>query len=295
MEPQPTPSTVTPVVTRLILANALVFLVLATVFTAPIFFESLQLAPSQVAARPWSLFTFLFLSGGLPQLAFSGLALALFGPPVERKLGSGVFIGYILATGFGVALLALILARFGTVAPVVGPWGVVLGFAVGYASVHADRTVPVLALPLTIRVKTLVWMMIGISVVGAIVGASTGIFHLADVGGVLAGMMFLRLRGIVPGSSTETRSTTPSVILTPIRLRVEPSTDRPAAVTGHGGHLPQEQLEASPTATVTPEEEVNRVLDKIGAEGWQSLTDEEQQFLEDISKKKRLDSGTDPA
>ena len=279
-------TTISPVIGRILLVNAVVHLVLSTILTAAAFSGSLQLIPDQVATRPWTLFTAMLVHSSLGHLALTSLGLLAFGPAVERRLGPGIFFGYYLVLGLGTSLFALVLARVGELPPVVGPWGAVVGMAVAYGSIYANRVVPVFALPLTIQLRTLVWLMVGVVGFGALWFRSAGLFHLADMGSVIAAMVFLRLRGIVPEREEEGELPARPVAAAPIRLRVEAASaerSNAAAGSGMGSEEPDEGESSGPTA----DEEINRVLDKISAEGMTSLTEAEQRFLRELSRRKR--------
>src|SRR2546422_6394658 len=94
----------TPWVRRLLVANLLVFLLQKTVFLH--LAAELGFAPLQALTHPWTLVTYMFLHGGVAHLAFNLLALYVFGPPVEERLGGRAFIGYYLLCGIGGAALA---------------------------------------------------------------------------------------------------------------------------------------------------------------------------------------------
>ena len=51
----------TPWVGRIMVTNAVVLLLLGTVFTAPVFVDLLQFAPGQSAGRPWTFLSYMFV------------------------------------------------------------------------------------------------------------------------------------------------------------------------------------------------------------------------------------------
>ena len=97
----------TPWVRRLLVANLLVFLLQKTVFLH--LAAELGFAPLQALSHPWTLVTYMFLHSGIAHLAFNLLALYVFGPPVEERLGGRAFIGYYLLCGVGGAALSYLL------------------------------------------------------------------------------------------------------------------------------------------------------------------------------------------
>src|SRR2546427_3604603 len=110
----------TPWVRRLLVANLLVFLLQKTVFLH--LAAELGFAPLQALTHPWTLVTYMFLHGGVAHLAFNLLALYVFGPPVEERLGGRAFIGYYLLCGIGgggpsLPMIVVVPPRLGVRAP----------------------------------------------------------------------------------------------------------------------------------------------------------------------------------
>lgn len=284
MDTHPRP-VMTPLVGRLAFLNATVYLLFATILTAPVFLSSLALTASAIPEHPWTILTFPFLHVSLPHLAITSLGLLVFGPSLERQLGSSRLLGYLAGTSLGVAVAALALVPVGVTGPVTGPWGSVLALAWAYGVFHADEEVPVFALPLTIRLRALVWFLLAVATTAALVNRPGGFFHLADLGGVLAGSLFLRLRS--PRGAALPRAEVPdprTAALTPIRLAA--ATESEPEPIG-GGVPPSSAPRGDGPAPPAAEDEINRVLDKISAEGMESLTPQERRFLQYIAQQKR--------
>ena len=104
----------TPWVGRLIIANAVVLLLLLTVFTSSSLQAALRFAPGEALHRPWTFLTYMFVHAGLLHLLVNMLMLFVFGPPVEHRIGGRAFILYYLYCGIGAAVLCLILSGFVT-------------------------------------------------------------------------------------------------------------------------------------------------------------------------------------
>src|SRR5262245_10324746 len=125
----------TPWVGRLIIANAVVLLLLLTVFTSPTLQAALRFDPSEALHRPWTFLSYLFVHAGLLHLLGNMLMLFVFGAPVEHRLGGRAFILYYLYCGIGAAVLSLALSGIieSAAVPVVGASGAVLGVGVAFA------------------------------------------------------------------------------------------------------------------------------------------------------------------
>ena len=91
----------TPWVRRLIVANLIVFLLQMTIFVNPWFVATFGFAPLDALARPWTFVTYTFIHANFLHLAFNLLALFVFGPPVEERMGGGAFLAYYGLCGLG--------------------------------------------------------------------------------------------------------------------------------------------------------------------------------------------------
>src|SRR5687767_10119342 len=127
--PQRTPP-VTPWVLRLIVANALVFLLQQTLSGSLQY--NFALVPGLVLQRPWTVLTYMFLHGGLGHLFFNMLSLYFFGPVVEARLGSKHFLRLYLVSGLTGALLSILFPQ-GAMIPIIGASGAVFGINLAFA------------------------------------------------------------------------------------------------------------------------------------------------------------------
>jgi membrane associated rhomboid family serine protease len=269
----------TPWVGRIMATNTVVLLLLQTVFTAPAFVEALQFVPRLAASRPWAILSYMFIHGGLLHLASNMLALYVFGPPVERRMGGRAFLSYYLYCGVGAAALALGLSSFMPIDPFIGASGAVLGVALAFAFAWPDAELVVFPLPLRITARTLVLLLALVDLVAAL-WVNDGIAHVAHLGGMAAGYIFFRIQGLASArrSEKEPKTLARRPVMAPIPVRQgSPAVDvRPALA------RPEPRAEFST-------DEIDRVLDKIGASGLASLTPEERRFLDEASERKRKD------
>ncbi|MGH7658888.1 MAG: rhomboid family intramembrane serine protease, partial [Gemmatimonadales bacterium] len=118
---------------RLIAINAVVMLLLATVFTAPGIREMLVFAPAVALERPWTFISYMFVHQGLWHILANMLGLYIFGTAVEGRMGSRGFLFFYLFCGVGAAVLSLGLSGFLAVHPFLGASGAVLGVALAFA------------------------------------------------------------------------------------------------------------------------------------------------------------------
>ena len=268
-------SRLTPVVAGLMVANAVIWVLLETVFTLPSVRQALQFDPARGLGLPWSVLTYLFVHPGLISLGINLVLLANFGPPVERRMGGIAFLGYYLACGAGAALFALGLTSFSTISPLQGASGAVLGTALAFLFAWPDARLVLDPIPVRPRVQTLV-IFLAASLVGAAFLFKGG-QHFAYLGGLAAGYFILRAQMLSAGRKR----------VSPAPVPVHPVM-KPVSV-AHGGPpvAMRPARPPKPQPDRQPADELDRVLDKISALGMQSLTPDERQFLDRMAERKR--------
>ncbi len=265
----------TPWVRRILAANVGVFFLQETIFTGRWAVETFGFAPTQALMRPWSAFTYMFLHGGFLHLAVNMLMLFIFGGMVEERLGSRSFARYYVISGLGGAALSLLLGPALGVGqiPVIGASGAVLGVALAFAYFWPDAPVFIFPFPVPIKVKWLVAFLAVTNLVSAINSAQHGVAYLAHLGGFAAGYLFLKLRA---GASGGTPGPVPRVV--PTKVLVHPAARRRA-------QAPPAQPE--PDSPTQQRKEIDRVLEKISAEGVGSLSEHERRLLLEESERLR--------
>lgn len=268
-------SRMSPWVGRLIIANAVVLLLLMTLFTSPGVMTSLQFSPAGALARPWTFATYMFVHGGLFHLLGNMLMLFVFGAPVEHRMGSRRFLLYYFYCGIGAAVFSLGLSGVMHVGPFIGASGAVLGVGLAFAMFWPDAELFVFPIPIPIKARTLVTVLVGLDLLGALY-FHDGIAHLAHVGGVAFGYLFFKLQASSRGRpQAPTRAVERAVLVQ--SGASEPEQPTPTAAVRH-----RRRAEADPVTA-----EVDRVLDKISQEGIASLTPAERQFLDEVAKRKK--------
>ena len=270
------PFQLTPWVRRLIVANAVVYLLAITVFTGRWFLELFAFSPFGLVQKPWTLVTYMFVHGGFLHLAFNMLMLFFFGPPVENRLGGTAFIRFYLVCGLGGPLLAFAMSLLMPVAPFVGASAAVFGVALAFAMHWPDARIFIFPLPFPVPVKFLVGLLVAMDLVPLVFGVDDGVAHLAHLGGLLAGFLYLRAQHWLTQSARPAGSgTSPVRVLVPQR----PSEERAAE------SAPPREPRAPTQEELS--DEVDRVLDKISEGGLSSLTVAERKFLHEFSRRMR--------
>jgi len=280
-----------PVIKSLLISNTLVWLLLG-VFLAPfsvngvpIFYvlsEYLALWPLGTNFWPWQLVTYLFLHGGFWHLFFNMFALWMFGMELEHTWGSKKFLFFYLLCGVAGGITNLIVApMLGQAAPTVGASGAVFGVLLAFGMMYPDRPIYLYFL-LPIRAKYFIAAYIGLELFFGVTSSGDGVAHFAHLGGAAAGFLFIlseknilpvrewwaRVRGLFPaGSSPESRFG-----------RRDGGVHEATFFDITSGRPRDEQKEIS-------QEQIDEILDKINRAGYQSLTEEEKQILNEASKR----------
>ena len=193
----------TPWVKALLIANAAVFLVTFVLanFTragAEPVFDLLAFSPARIWSRPWGMVTYMFVHAGFWHLLMNALFIFFFGPPLESRWGSSMFVRFYLICGLGGVLLSFAFSDSSIVGASAACYGIMLAFAMIWPNtpVYIWGLVPV-------KVKWLVIVLVAISFLSAAGPNSGGIAHLAHLGGAVAGFLMMKsgwLPAFAPGS-----------------------------------------------------------------------------------------------
>ncbi len=259
----------TPWVKRLLIANTAVFL-LTWVLGAGFVLEWFSFQPTKVLFRPWTPFTYMFLHGDFWHLFMNMLMLFFFGPPLESKWGSKEFIRYYLVCGFGGVALSLLFVSYSIIGASAAIYGIMLAFAMVWpnAPIYVWGIFPV-------KAKWLVAFLFLITFMNAFGGAGGGVAHFAHLGGFLAGLIYLktdwRAAQAIQNMGKAARAR---------RFAIVPREEREAATS----NIRRQSEESGEKRAL---DAVDRVLDKISAEGMASLTEQEKGLLDEVSKKHR--------
>ncbi|HBS49844.1 MAG TPA: rhomboid family intramembrane serine protease [Rhodobacteraceae bacterium] len=195
------PSGRTPfVVYALIAANAAVFLLTAGIeseFQLFTFYDAYAITPRYIAhgVRLETLFTSMFLHGGLLHLGGNMLFLWIFGDNLEDEMGHLPFLLFYLAAGVGAGLIHVVAAPFSMV-PTVGASGAIAGVMGGYLLLFPRARVDILLIlivfirifPIPAWIMLIVWL--GMQFLGGI-GSDPdagGVAYWAHAGGFVVGL-----------------------------------------------------------------------------------------------------------
>jgi membrane associated rhomboid family serine protease len=267
------PFSLTPWVRGIIAANAVVYLLTITVFTGPWVVEFGAFNPALVENRWWTFATYMFLHGSFFHLLFNMLLLFFFGPAVEEHMGNFSFAAYYFTCGVGGGILSLALASVSPAGYIMGASGAVLGVALAFAMNWPNAPVYVFPLPVPIKVKWLVAFFAIVDLIAAGALATDGTAHLAHLGGLLFGFIYLKSEDhVVRRAQAASRAHARALPTRQPRTREPVKT---ASITR--SNRADDDMQARYDA-------VDRVLDKISQSGLSSLTPEERQVLDEASQ-----------
>lgn len=244
----------TPVVRALLIATVGAFFLQETM---PALARNFVFVPREVLIHPWSIVTYMFLHGGFTHILFNMLALFFFGPRVEDRLGSREFLILYFLSGIAGALLSTVLSGAALIGASAGVFGVMLAFAYYWpdAPIHIWGIIPVPARMLVI-ITTVISLWAGFT------GSRSGVAHFAHLGGYAGA--FLYLKWLERGRTSFKRKAS-------------------AAPPARSADIERYRAIDRTKLHAVNREEVDRILDKISAQGIGALTPQERLFLSNFT------------
>jgi membrane associated rhomboid family serine protease len=187
----------TPWVTRLIVANILVFILVPA---NTVLYALMTLFPPAVVGmdqfyfpgmpfRPWTAFTYMFLHAGIGHLLFNMLGLFFFGGRLETKLGARRFLMLYFLSGVGAAAFSLV---FSWASPVVGASGAVYGILAGYAMFWPRENIYIYGV-IPVQARILAGILVVFSLYSGFAVSGSGTAHFAHLGGLVVGAVYLKM------------------------------------------------------------------------------------------------------
>lgn len=268
-------SQLTPVVKALLIVNAAIFIldymVLSPAMGYPpiLYFGAFTIQSGIHEFRIWEFFTFQFLHGGFLHILFNSFGLFFFGPWMERHLGSRHFLIYYLLCGAAGAAFYTLISHLGIipyipVQPLVGASAGIYGIFIGVAIIAPDLRVQLLfpPIPMSMRTLAIALMVIATGVIALNLRNAGG--EAGHLGGAILGFLLMKYAPWLGRG--------PKVGI-----------DRPRFRQRYESKLsPRSEINLS------EDSELDRILDKISKEGFQSLTDDEKATLKKAAENNQL-------
>lgn len=277
-------------VSRLILINAVIFIVLnllkvfdfnGSLFSTVLNQLTLTSDLTKLVYKPWAIVTHMFTHVGFWHIVWNMLLLFWFGRIVGDLLGDKRILPLYIVSGLFGALIYLFWDQFipggsNGIAVAYGASGAVMAFIFTAATLSPDYMMRLLFLG-NVRLK---YIALGLLFLDLIVSGSSNkggfIVHLA---GAVFGVLYITLlrRGVdltgwfkVPESSTQ--------------KKIQKTNRSNFKVVHKQKATSLSNRNKRPENTLNKEEELDRILDKITAKGFDKLSDSEKDFLSEASK-----------
>ena len=242
----------------LLIVNVVVFILTELSGQKSSFFLSFGLVPNMVWSqlKIWQLFTYLFIHGGFFHIFFNMFVLWMFGKDLEQEWGKKDFLVFYFFCGIGAGFITVLLG-INSFIPIVGASGAIYGLLVAYGFTYPNRLVYLYGL-FPLKVKHMVLVLGVIAFFASLSASQSSVSHITHLSGMIIGLiiMYFNLRW----SSTK-------MWYFKQRLR----------------NLNLQKTEKNEKEKVM-KQRVDEILDKLNDCGWESLTEKEEQYLNDASK-----------
>lgn len=182
---------------KIIIITCIVAFLLDGLPGGPSFTAKFGLTPALVIHNfyLWQLVTYIFLHGSLMHILFNMLALWMFGSELESTWGIRQFTKFFFICGIGAGLLTVLLSPNSN-SVTIGASGAIYGILAAYGILFPNRMIIFYVFP--IRAK---WFVLGLGVIAFISSLSAtggGIAHVAHLGGMLCGLVYLKGGRLIP-------------------------------------------------------------------------------------------------
>ena len=189
----------------LIIACSVTYLV--QILVGPLFTAKFGLTPWDVTNRGyiWQLATYIFLhdTGSIFHILFNMLGLWMFGSELEQVWGTRQFTRFFFVCGIGAAILMVLLFLISgggdSRVTTIGASGAIYGILLAFGMLFPDRIIYLMIFP--IPAKYLVMILGGIAFFSSLSASSGGIAHVAHLGGMLCGYVYIKSRGLTRNRS----------------------------------------------------------------------------------------------
>src|SRR5690242_15862051 len=202
-------------VKRIVIACAVMYFVtvLLGLLSIPLYnglIKYFSLVPALVVRKGmiWQLVTYSFLHAGLWHVLLNMLTLWMFGSQEEMDWGSRKFLEFYLFCVVGAALVTIAVSYLHIgmtpATETLGASGGVYGVLVAFGMLYADREIYLFPIPVSIKAKYLIWIIVFLVVVATLQPSQGGVANFAHLGGLFFGFVYVKFllrRGLMAGTS----------------------------------------------------------------------------------------------
>jgi len=141
----------------------------------------------------WQPLTAMFMHDGFSHIFFNMWGLYIFGGIVAPRLGGRAFLALYLASGLVGNVLEIAGLWNTPYIPLCGASGAVMGVTAAAAVMAPETPMLLLFIPFPIKLRTMAIVFFALEVVLQISGGQAHVAHLAHLGGLVAGYLFVRM------------------------------------------------------------------------------------------------------
>lgn len=217
----------------------------------------------------YQILTYMFMHGGWEHLFFNMFALWMFGSSVEKAWGTQRFLIFYLVCGIGAGLLQEVAQFFvygmsPALGLTVGASGAIYGILLGFGMTWPENKIIIFPIPIPIKAKWFVCIYVAIELFSALATTADGVAHVAHLGGMLFG--YLLIRHWKAGGQFGMNWNFKMPNFTKPKDKNQAHDERNKDWTYN-----REQM--------TREEMIDKILDKVRRNGYDSLSAEEKRIL----------------
>jgi membrane associated rhomboid family serine protease len=286
-----------PFVRAFVIATLALFFLQLTILAPADLETALGFSTAALGQRWWTVGTFPLVQGAFLPLAVDITVIGLFGSHLERRWGTAEYARYFVICALGAWVATVVVASPSTV--LTGSAASAIGTLLAFSATSGKGGF--------FRIGSLAlsagWLAAGGTILILFVGMATAapdamLAYLVHIAGLVAGWTYLR--------------TASSINFVRLREGVSPVPDEPEDMPPRaiprrdprGQRPPEDDVVARSNAavaretaarqTTAPERRdphaLDKLLDKVSAEGLQSLTSEERRLLDELARRLRDDS-----
>ena len=243
----------------LLIINIAVFILMELSGQKNILFQMFGLIPHAVLQeyKLWQMFTYLFIHGGFIHILFNMFILWMFGKDLEVDWSKNEFLIFYFVCGIGSGLIS-VLASMNSFVPIVGASGAIYGVLVAYGFTYPNKMVYLYGVfPLKVK-----YMVLGLGVIAffaSLSASQSNVSHITHLSGMIIGIIYILFN-----------FKWKNFHLWYIKMRLKSIQNK------QNGNEDEE---------TSIKMQVDKILDKLNDQGWDSLTSKEEEFLTRASKR----------
>ena len=253
----PSPLTLPGGVKFLLIINIFVFILTELSGQKHSFFLSFGLVPNMVWSqlKIWQIFTYSFIHGGCFPIFFNMFVLWMFGKDLENQWGTKDFLIFYFVCGMGAGFIT-VLFGINSIIPIVGASGAIYGLLVAYGFTYPNRRVYLYGL-LQLKVKHMVLGLGVIAFFASMSASQSNISHITHISGMIIGLIMMYFNLSWSGFK-----------MWYFKFRLKNISQQSTKNNDEEKQMRQK---------------VDEILDKLNDNGWESITEKEEKYLNQAS------------